>query len=352
MNAKTFIWLAALTVVVVIAAGFSVSERYWNSQTVRVERPAFPELAEKMNDVAEIRVENSDDHYTIKRVKDQWFVVEKNNYPAKFSKIRETIAGVSNLMIVDAKTKNPDLYSRIAVKDAKGKDFDSKYLGLKDASGKVIAEILVGNRKFNMGGGEDDEGIYFRRPTEEKAWLARGKLELSRDILDWLDQTLVDVKVDRVRRVHTRTADGKEIIISRNAASTKGFTLENLPDAAKLKDNADTTLIDLASALKEMELRDIAPESEKAFPADKTFMATYQTFKGLTVILKMVTTGNDTWAEVTAEANPKMADAVKEAAAINKRSEGWVFKLWDYKVKPLKVQMKDLLDTGDKKKSS
>jgi hypothetical protein len=352
MNAKTFIWLATLTAVVVIAAGFSVSEHYWNSQTVRVERSAFPELTNKMNDVAELRVENSDERYTIKRVKDQWFVVERNNYPAKFSKIREMIAGVSNLVIVDAKTKNPDLYSRIAVRDTKGKDFDSKYLGLKDASGKIIAEILVGNRKFNMGGGEDDEGIYFRRPTEEQAWLARGKLEVSRDILDWLDQTLVDVKVDRVRSVHTKSPDGQEIIISRNAASTKGFTLENLSDGAKLKNNADTTLIDLASALKEMELRDIARESEKIFSADKTFTATYQTFKGLTVNLKMFTTDKDTWAEVTAGADPKMADAVKEAAAINKRSEGWVFKLWDYKVKPLKVQMKDLLDTGDKNKSS
>ncbi len=352
MNAKTFIWLVALTVVVVIAAGFSVSKRYWNSQTVRVERLAFPELYNKMNEVAELRIVHSDGSYMIKRVKDQWFVVDKNNYPAKFSKIREMIAGVASLMIVDAKTKNPDLYSRIAVRDTKGKGFDSKYFGLKDLSGKVIAEILIGNRKFNMGGGEDDEGIYFRRPTEEQAWLARGKLELSRDILDWLDQTLVDVEVDRVQRVHTRSPSGKEIIISRNSSSTKNFTLENLPVGVKLKDNYDTTLVDLASALKEMELRDIARESEKIFPVDKLFTAIYQTFKGLTVNLKMFTTDNDTWAEVTASADPNKAEAVKEAAAINKRSKDWVFKLWDYKVKPLKLQMKDLLDTGKRKKAS
>jgi hypothetical protein len=101
-----------------------------------------------------------------------------------------------------------------------------------------------------------------------------------------------------------------------------------------------------------MELRDIARENEKVFPKDKIFTATYQTFKGLTVNLNMFTTGNDTWAEVTASADPKIADATKEAAAINKRSEGWVFKLWDYKVKPLKMQMKDLLDTGNMKKAS
>ena len=352
MNAKTFIWLAALTVGVVIAAGYSVSERYWNSETVRTERLAFIELAEKMNDVAEIRIENSDERFTVRRIKDKWVVVDKNNYPAKFAKIREIIAGVANLVVVDAKTKNPKLYPRIAVMDPKGEEFDSKYLGLKDASGKVVAELLVGNRKFNMGGGEDNEGIYFRRPTEAQAFLARGKLELSRDVLDWLDPTLVDVKVDRVQYVRTRATDGSEIIVSRKDPISKDFTLQNLAEGAKLKDSAKSTLNDLVSGLKEMELRDIAKESEKVFPADKIETLRFKTFKGLTVNLKMVTAGEDTWAEITAEADPKMVDAVKEAAEINKRSEGWVFKLWDYKVKPLRVQMKDLVDTGDQKKSS
>jgi hypothetical protein len=352
MNSKTFVWLSALTIVVVIAAGFSVAERYWNSQTVRVEHPAFPDLADTMNDVAEIRIENSDGKYSVKRLNDKWIVVDKHNYPAKFSKIRETIAGVSNLLVVDAKTKNPKLYSRISVQDTKGKDFDSKYLGLKDASGKVLAELIIGNRKFSMGGGEDDEGIYFRRPGEEQAYLGRGRLELSRDILDWLDQTMINIKIDRIQRVHTRRADGKEIIISRKSAAVKDFLLETLPAGAKLSDRADDKLTDLANGLKDMEIRDISPEGGITFPKDKIFTATYQTFKGLTVNFKMFTTGNDTWAQVKATADPKSADAVKEANVINTRAKGWVFKLWDYKVKPLNIQIKDLLEKPKKKKSS
>ncbi|MBT3907888.1 MAG: DUF4340 domain-containing protein [Rhodospirillaceae bacterium] len=352
MNSKTFVWLSALTVVVVIAAGFSVAERYWNSQTVRVEHSAFPDLADTMNDVAEIRIENSDGRYSVKRVKDKWIVVDKHNYPAKFSKIREMIAAVSNLLVVDAKTKNPKLYSRISVQDTKGKDFDSKYLGLKDASGKVLAELIIGNRKFSMGGGEDDEGIYFRRPSEEQAYLGRGRLELSRDILDWLDQTLVNVKIARIKWVHTLTADGNEIIISRKTAAVKDFLLETLPAGAKLSDSADDKLTDLANGLKDMELRDISPEGGITFPEDKIFSATYHTFKGLTVTLKMFTTGNDTWARVSANADRKSADAVKEAEVINTRTKGWVFKLWDYKVKPLQIKMKDLLEKPKKKKSS
>ena len=352
MNSKTFVWLSALTVVVVISAGFSVSERYWNSQTIRVERPAFPDLADKMNDVAELRIENSDGKYSVKRVKDKWTVIDKHNYPAKFSKIRELITAVSNLLVVDTKTKNPKLYPRISVQDVKDKDADSKYLGLKDASGKVIAELLIGNRKFSMGGGEDDEGIYFRRPSEEQAYLGRGRLELSRDILDWLDQTLVNIKIDRIQRVHTRRADGKEIIISRKSAAVKDFLLETLAPGAKLSDSADSKLTDLANGLKDMELRDISPEGGITFPKDKIFTATYQTFKGLTVNLRMFTTGNDTWTQVKAVADPKSADAVKEAEVINTRVKGWVFKLWDYKVKPLNVQTKDLLEKPKKKKSS
>lgn len=352
MNSKTFVWLTGLTVVVVIAAGFSVAARYWNSQTIRVESPAFLDLSDKMDDVAELRIENSDSKYTIKRVNNKWIVVDKHNYPAKFSKVREIISGVANLLLVDTKTKSPDLYSRIAVRDVKGKEFDSKYLGLKDGSGKVIAELLVGNRKFSMGGGEDDEGIYFRRPSEKQAYLARGRLELSRDILDWLDQTLINIKIDQVQRVHTRLEDGKEIVISRKTAATKDFVLETLATGAKLDDNADSKLTDLANGLKELDLRDISPGGAITFPKDKIFTATYQTFKGLTVDLKMFTTGNDTWAQVKAIADPKSADAVKESKVINTRAKGWVFKLWDYKVKPLKVQMKDLLAKPKKKKSS
>ena len=78
MKPKSFIALAVLTAVFVIAAIWSFgSQRGLTSIAADRER-AFPELIEKVNDVATVAIVSNEAKFTIARAGDDWGRAEKD----------------------------------------------------------------------------------------------------------------------------------------------------------------------------------------------------------------------------------------------------------------------------------
>jgi len=364
MNPKAFIWLAGVTAIVLIAAAFSIQSQYGGAPRLQVETPVFPGLENKVNTISEIDIAHAEGKFTLKRIQGRWTAADRSGYPANLEKIQKTIFNVSQLRLREAKTKMPDRYVRLDLQDITVKKARSKMLTMKNDSGESLVHMIVGNRKFGLGGGADNEGVYFRKAGNKQAWLARGQLDISEDATEWLDRTLIDVDTQRVRRVTNTGPDGSVLTVAKATAKGADFKIHNPPKDAKFVTSLESKLADVGGALNDIDLKDVARDTDVTFLAAKTHKSVIETFDGLTVNVTLFKDGEKHWARFHATANPpaeidkdvkqlkSAADVRKQADAFNARTKGWTYRLYEYKYAPLTTQIPDLLEKKDKKKSS
>jgi hypothetical protein len=346
MSPKTFIGLAVVTVVAVLAAVVGVADRYGGTESGRSEAPVFEGLAERVNDVAEIVVRQGGDVVTIRRGEDGWVVPGKKGHPARPDKVRETIVGLADLRLFEPKTRVAGKFPRLQVEDVDAKDSASVFLRLADDSGKELAQIIVGKSRANLAG-VVSSGVYVRRPGAGQAWLARGRLAPSRDAEDWLLKEIVDIASARVSRVTTRDASGAVLSVGKKAEKDAHFEIADLAEGSKLKKNAQGTVDGMASALAGLELADVSKSSD--FDLAATSSAEVTTFDGLTVKVTLFADDKDTWVRVEAAGD---GAAAEEAAKINARVGGWAYRIKPHKAATLKTRFDDLLDKEKKDKPS
>jgi Domain of unknown function (DUF4340) len=323
---------AAVLVAVAIAAlatGGSGVSRAKSDQT------AFPGLGDKLNQVASVAVERAGLNLTFVRDGDRWLVAQKGDYPAAAGKVRRIVLAMADMTLVEAKTQKPDLYPRLEVEDpGKGK---STLVTLEDKSGAPLARLIVGKRRFDrLGAGND--GVYVRKPGDLQSWLARGALDFSDDMSNWLDRRVIDIPDNRVAKVSLTQTDGTNLVLSRAAPGTK-FAVTGAPANAKYK--SDTALGEPAMALETLDLDDVQPAAKLPIPDKGVTAASYTTFDGLTVGLKLFQHDDKDWIALTAVGSGK---AAPEATKITDRVSHWVYAIPGYKAKMMQTKLADLLE--------
>lgn len=346
MNQKSFIGLAVVTGLAVLGAAVGVADRYSGGATGRSEALVFDGLAEKANDVAEIVVRSEEGAVTVRRGENGWVVPEKNGHPARLDKVREAIVGMAELRLFEPKTRSADKFSRLQVEDVDAENSASLLVTLADDKGTEMAKIIVGKGRNNLAG-PVSTGVYVRRQGSEQTWLARGQLAPSRNAEDWLLKEIVDVPSARVSQVTTRSGDGVVFSVAKKTERDANFEIADLPGDAKLKKNARGTVNGLAGVLGGLELEDVVVASD--FDRSQSGAATVKTFDGLTVEVALFADDKKTWVRLTATGD---GPAAEEAARINARVGGWVYRVPAHKAAFFKMRLDGLLDTEEKDKSS
>ena len=190
MQKRSFLVLLGATIVLVAAAVYAlVTGDRAVAPVVHNER-VFPALADHLGDLAWMRISRGAMKADLNLIAGRWAVVEKGNYPAAPGKVRRLLLGLAELTLVEPKTARPELFARLDLDDpSNGK---STLVGLQDRTGKTVAELIVGKmRRDRLGGGND--AVYVRKPGADRAWLARGSLDLPGDLVDWLDRRILDI---------------------------------------------------------------------------------------------------------------------------------------------------------------
>ena len=339
----------------------------------------FPALAARLNDVASVTVASHEDKFTVASTGSGWAVVERGNYPAQFAAVKTTIVALSNLVTVEAKTRNPKLFSRLDVEDISKKDGDSKRLTIKDKAGKVLADLIVGKSRITMGN-TGPAMLYVRRTGTQQAWLARGNLDLRGEVHQWLVRRIAHVNRARIQQYTIVQPDGAKVVLRKDKPGAKEFTFVGLPKGRKIK--SQSLLSSVAGALTGLDLEDVQPAARVDFAKHAAGSAEFRTFGGLILRASMAKVGKKVWFTFTAAVDPdakfaakqasgKKADkadkadddarvrsteeARKEAAAINARTKGWAYYLADNRRTDFEVTLKDLtakIEGKKKKKSS
>jgi Domain of unknown function (DUF4340) len=335
MQGRGLILLAVATLVLVVLAVVAIAT---GDRTVSRSAPgqaALPALAGKLGEVASVGLKRGALELTFVRDGDGWFVAEKGNYPAAAGKVRQIVLGMADLALVEPKTEKADLYPRLEVDDpGKGK---STLVTLKDKAGTPLAELIIGKRRYDrLGAGND--GIYIRKPGDPQAWLARGSLEFSDQLSSWLDRRILDLPEKRIAKVILTQPDGTKLVISRPTADA-AFTVEDAPADAKFK--SETATRQPVMALETLDLDDVTPAADMPVPGKNFYTASFVTFDGLTVDVRLFDRDNTHWIEVSATGT---GPAEAEAKEINGKAGRWTYAVPSYKATALKTKLADLLE--------
>ena len=116
-------------------------------------------------------------------------------------------SSLATLRFHEPKTERPEKYAKLNLLDFDAPGSGSTRVTVQDSAGAMLAELLLGNSKFNLPGTKTG-GIYLRLPGEQRAWLAAGGLNLSGLPGDWLEPTVLHVAGARIKRTEIRRPQG------------------------------------------------------------------------------------------------------------------------------------------------
>ncbi len=130
MNTRTLTFLGIATAVAIfVAVLFSSRE---GGELPHGNQPVFPDLMANINDVAEISIAAQSGLISVVREGETWRVKEKSHFRANRGKVRVTLLGLAELTSLEAKTKHPDLYEKLGLKEVEAEGSLSTGITIKN----------------------------------------------------------------------------------------------------------------------------------------------------------------------------------------------------------------------------
>ena len=281
MSNRRLLLLSFITLIIIVAAVISNKDRA--PQTVIESADLFPGLKDQINDVAQISIESATTSLNMKKQGENWLITEAGDYPARFDKIKQTVLSLADMKILSAKTSNPALFSELGVEDTTAEKSSSNLLTLKDAGGKSLAAVIVGNLHTSDTAG--DTGVYLRKSGGNETWLTSGVLQVSSDVIEWIEQNLVNIADDRIMDTRIEHPDDSVLAISR-LKGEEDFTVTEIPEG---KESRSAYFINqTGTILSNLTVENVKAREGFVFP-DTATKTTVRTYEGL---IASITTAN------------------------------------------------------------
>jgi hypothetical protein len=211
---------------------------------------------------------------------------------------------------------------------------------LKDAKGEVLASLVVGSpvEGASVAG---KQAVFVRRLTDTQTYVGRGDFLAEPDQSQWLDKTFIDIARDRVRLVAVKPFTGPSYSVTRAKPEVENFSVvERIPPGRTLRSEGEPNGV--GNALLGLSFTDVVPQSRIDF--SRPAFATFRTFDGLALNLRIVEKEGDFWLALDAiedTSAPAPAPGAKdsklhpnvaaEAKEINAMSSGWAYKIPRFK---------------------
>lgn len=388
--------LAIATALIAGGAFFATKARRGGTE-IPAPGAAIPGLKDNINNVSTLTVLKNTGSMTLTRTGSgenaSWTVTAKDGFPADIEKLRTTLIQLSNLELAEPKTASAEFYPRLGVQDVvvlpKDASDEAKKAGapgslveLKDASGKTLGTIIIGNAA-DIGNATLDRpmetGQFVRRPGSTQSWLTRGTIFMDAEPMNWIDRKIAAVPRERIKSATVRRTVGTgpsspgthadpDLALSRKDKEAPTFDAAGMPSGLELKPSESIDQpVQVASYLgMEDVMKDPGgvignPDPAATGPnAAHPAVAQFETFDGLLLTVKTGFRDGKWWAQVSADAAadsiPSTAapnqgekatpeakpDIAKEVAAINKRADGWLFAISQFDAKRLSARLDEM----------
>ena len=281
---------------------------------------AFPNLAQRLQSAARLEATRHDGTLEIARRGETWVLPAKGGYPVRQEKVRELLVGLTELRLTEPRTANPELLDRLGVEDPSRPGATSTLLRVRDAQGGVIAELVIGRRRVRTQGNVP-ESAYVRRPGDNQAWLAEGRIPVDSDPQLWLDRDIANFARERIRRVAIARSGEPPLVIARGGEPEGTLRVTEPADAPRIE---DTALDEVGRAFEFLTFLDVRPEAE--MPGEALGEGRFELTDNLAIVVRRRQDGEALWITLAAEGDD-------EAARLNARWRGWAYQVGAWKEK-------------------
>ena len=299
----------------------------------------YPDLVDQINDINSINIITK--KASIKVIYDDkiWRVQERSSYPAALPVVRNFLIGISQLRKIEAKTKDPQRYAELDVAGVGMPGSNTVHVMLSVSDDQPLVDLLVG--KYRPSGNKPEIHEYFVRiANQDRTWLTESALALRSRSLDWLDRSIVDIELDRIREVRLIGQGQRPIRVFRESMEDTNFLLDEISDGHKIRHQFAVN--DIAKVLAGLKLEDVT----KAQEGPDTVKMTFETFGGLVVAVTMGDGEFSDYAVLRAAFRESASDDIRaEAKNLNEKWRGWAYKLSATRIKSINASFDDLIET-------
>ena len=314
MTKTRFIVFSLITAVLIGVAWIVSHQRV--PQTELSKSALFPGLVEHINDASRIEIRTQDKGTTLVKNDDKWTVEQRHGYPALFTRVQELAFALTELDIIEPKTKDKARYAQLGVEDIGAKGADSTSITLKDKQGQTLASLIVGKERIAKGG--NVRSRYVRPVGGEQAFLVEGNLDVSAEAADWMEKNLVDISSDRIQRVTIAHPGGETVSLSRKSAKQPNFNLAGIKPGHKLR--SQVTLNSIASSLQALSFQDVGSQKTLKWP-EKEIVTTFHAFDGLVATATSAKVGDKTYTRFAFSFEPSLVTAEDKGKAVENKEE-------------------------------
>lgn len=265
-----------------------------------------------------------------------WVLTSRNDFPASFETVRQTLIGMQTLQALEPKTDRPEWLHFLGL-DAPPKG-DGVLIALSDDKGHTLASLIAGKSE-DIGDSSGGMGLFVRKPESNQSWLAKSVFEPKSNPTDWFEKKLFDLDRSRIRETDVTPVGSPAYVVSRAKPGDADFALAEMPRGRELSFPGSAN--GPGAALTGFTFDDSKPAKDIDFT--NAWRVQSKTFDGLDVTAQIVKQGQDAWATIFAEGEPGKPAAAKEARAIDAKTSGWAYKLPAYKGQQLMSPLESLL---------
>lgn len=290
---------------------------------------AFQGLAPRLAGAQRLEIRRGMQSTTLVRQGNAWTISETHGHPARPERIRETLTGLTELRLAEERSSDPAQWSRLGVEDPAAPNSTATLLRVLDGQGGVIAEAILGRRRMRTQGNQP-EGVYFRRPGENRAWLAEGRLGAEADPSLWLNRDLASLAPARLRRVEIGRTGAPPLVLARAGevdAPLDIITPEDAPVADRV------ALDEIGRAFDALTFVEVRPAA--TIPGESLGEARFLYTDDVTITVTPHREGELFWVRLSAAGG-------EEARSLEARFQGWAFQLGLWKEKAMIPRVEDL----------
>ncbi|OPZ77032.1 MAG: hypothetical protein BWY78_01174 [Alphaproteobacteria bacterium ADurb.Bin438] len=159
----------------------------------------FPSLFKQIDNIKSLKIRSSKGDVNILKDDNNNFIIkELNGYHANEKRVKEILLSSANLEIYEEKNVTHDKLKDLKLEDVSS-DSKSYRLEIFNKADDKIFDLILGISKVGIAGFSN--GIFIRKPNENKVFIARKSFDITGDALSFVNNVIIDLKEDDVKSV-------------------------------------------------------------------------------------------------------------------------------------------------------
>ena len=299
----------------------------------------LPEISEQVNVVDRVEIVTAGNQVAASLIKSEkgWQLEQMDGYRADWPNLQTLLAALAQARVIETKTDKPEYYDRLGVEDISTADAGGVLLKL--GIGDQITGVVIGHQA------QARQGQYVRLQNSAASVLVDRRLDVSSELSDWVDATIIDINAAEVAEVEIIHPTGERVLVMRISADQTDFDLAGLPTDREIK--SSWAVNSLGSVFSMLELDTV--RAEGSIDWSDVVRMRLLLFSGVEIMAEMLEADGEYLLRMSAShpaanvIDKPMGDVAKMVEDINQKTAGWIYGIPKNKYDAMVKKPEDLL---------